>query len=549
MKIALAQLNPTVGDIKSNLAELKQTVDGIKPGSADLVVFHELYLCGYPPRDLLSLPWFVDRLESALDEVKNISNKRPDLGIILGTVRRSGIVGGKGLYNSAVFIQDGKLLFEQHKQLLPTYDVFDESRYFDAGSAYRVFDYKSEKLGISICEDAWNDPDFEEKLSYSHNPIEILASNNASLMINISASPYHLHKDKIRYGRYSHHARKWGVPMFFVSQVGGNDDLIFDGRSLVFDADGRHITLLKPFEEDVRIVDSNQVGSNKEYPSLPDMEALRKALTLGIKDYLAKCGFRNAILGLSGGIDSALTACLAVDAIGRDNVRAITMPSDYSSRGSVDDSLKLAENLGIRCDVIPISNILAQYEVSLKKPFTGLESDVTEENLQARIRGNLLMAYSNKFGGIVLTTGNKSELAVGYCTLYGDMSGGLAVISDLPKMMVYELARWYNREEEIIPQTILSKPPSAELKPGQTDQDTLPPYEILDEILDMYIEQRLSDDDIVEKGFDRETVNWVVKAIDHNEYKRRQAPVGLRVTTKAFGTGWRMPIAMRKTLP
>jgi len=549
VKIALAQLNSTVGDIRSNLAILKQTVDGIKTGSADLVVFHELYLCGYPPRDLLSLPWFIDRLESSLDEVKNISNSRPDLGIILGTVRRSGIVGGKGLYNSAVFIQDGKLIFEQHKQLPPTYDFFDESRYFDAGSANQVFDYKGEKLGISICEDAWNDPDFEEKLFYSHNPIEVLARNNASLMINISASPYHLHKDKIRYGRYSHHARKWGVPMFFIGQVGGSDDLIFDGRSMAFDAEGRHIALLKPFEEDVCIVDSSQVGSEDEYTSLPDMEALRKALTLGIRDYLAKCGFKNAILGLSGGIDSALTACLAVDAIGCENVRAITMPSDYSSRGSVNDSLKLAKNLDIKCDVIPISNILAQYEASLKEPFAGFEPDVTEENLQARIRGNMLMAYSNKFGGIVLATGNKSELAVGYCTLYGDMSGGLAVISDLPKMMVYQLARWYNREEDIIPQTILNKSPSAELKPGQTDQDTLPPYEILDDILDMYLEQRLSEDEIVERGFDRETVNWVVKAIDRSEYKRRQAPLGLRVTTRAFGAGWRMPIAARRALP
>jgi len=547
VKVALAQLNPTVGDIESNLAALRRTVDGIKPGSADLVVFPELFLCGYPPRDLLGLPWFIDRMEKALEDVLAVAGSRPDLGILLGTVTRSGMISGKGLFNSALLIEGGKVLFEQHKQLLPTYDVFDESRYFDAGLTSRVFSFRGEKLGISICEDAWNDPEFEVNLFYNRNPIEVLARSGSSLMINISASPYHVKKDTVRYERYSHHARKWRIPTIYIGQVGGNDDLIFDGRSMAFDVEGHHTALLKPFEEDLSIVDSRKTGADEPYQSLPDMEAMRRALSLGVSDYLRKCGFRNAVIGLSGGIDSALTACIAVDAIGSDNVRAITMPSGYSSKGSVDDSLKLADNLGIKCDVIPIDDILSQYEASLKQAFTNKTRDVTEENLQARIRGNLLMAYSNKFGGIVLATGNKSELAVGYCTLYGDMSGGLAVISDLPKMMVYELARWYNRDREIIPGSVFTKPPSAELSTDQKDQDVLPPYDILDNILEMYLDQRMSEDEIVSQGFGRETVDWVVKSIDRSEYKRRQAPLGLRVTTKAFGTGWRMPIAARKT--
>ena len=547
MKVAIAQLNPIIGDIEYNLRKLVKTLDSIAPGAADLAVFPELYLCGYPPRDLLSLPWFIDRLDRGMDQLLEISRKRPDLGILVGTVRRSGMISGKGLFNSAVLIENGEILFEQHKQLLPTYDVFDESRYFDSGANSQLHTYKGEKLGISICEDAWNDPEFEDILYYNHNPVEVLARAGATLMINISASPYHLHKDKTRHARYSHHARRWRTPMIFVGQVGGNDDLIFDGRSMVFDAEGHSIALLRSFAEDVCIIESRANGSNAPYETLPEMEAIHQALMLGIRDYLSKCGFNDAVIGLSGGIDSALTASLAVDAIGRDHVHAITMPSQYSSIGSVDDSMKIAKNLGIKCDILPISDILAAYEETLKKSFAGHERDVTEENLQARIRGNLLMAYSNKFGGIVLTTGNKSELAVGYCTLYGDLSGGLAVISDLPKTMVYELARWYNRNGEIIPQMIIDKPPSAELKPDQKDQDTLPPYEVLDPILDYYLEHRLSEEEIAASGFDRATVDWVVKAVDRNEYKRRQAPPGLRITTKAFGTGWRMPIAARKT--
>lgn len=545
MKISLAQLNPVVGDTVGNTARLEGVIADIKPGSADLVVFPELYLCGYPPRDLLSLPWFIDRIEEALGRVLAISAARPDIGILLGTVRRNPNASGMGLYNDALLIEGGRLLFEQHKQLLPTYDVFDERRYFDAGDKCNIFPYRGRMLGISVCEDAWNDPVFEKTLIYSRNPIEELAGSGADLMINISASPYHLGKDRERYDRYAHHARRWGVPMIFVGQVGGNDDLIFDGRSMVLDDHGRPVALLKQFEEEVRIVDVDQGGSDDKYTALPDMESLHGALTLGVRDYLSKCGFRTAVIGLSGGIDSALTACLAVDAIGSGNVRAITMPSQYSSRGSVEDSLKLAENLSIRCDVIPVTEIFDRYLTSLEEPFTGFDRDVTEENIQARIRGNLLMAYANKFNAIVLATGNKSELAVGYCTLYGDMSGGLAVISDLPKMTVYELAHWYNREHELIPETIINKVPSAELRPGQKDEDTLPPYDILDRILEMYLEKRLSREEITATGFEEKTVDRVIDSVDRSEYKRRQAVPGLRVTTRAFGSGRRMPIAAR----
>lgn len=551
MKIAIAQLNPTVGDVSGNIRKLRDTIDGITVNSVDLAVFPELYLCGYPPRDMLNLPWFIDRIENALHSVVKISSTRPDLGILVGTVRHTSIDNRQStidnLYNTAILIEGGRILFEQRKQLLPFYDVFDEKRYFTSGERGDVFEYRGEKLGISICEDAWNDPQFEELLHYDRNPIAQLAESGASLLINISASPYHLHKELNRYERYAHHARRWGVPMVFIGQVGASDDLIFDGRSMVFDAKGRRIALLKAYEEEVRIVDTGIAGTNEEYPSIPDMESLRQALALGIKDYMTKTGIRNAFIGLSGGIDSALTACLAVDAIGSDNVSAVTMPSEYSSPGSVADSLKLSENLNIRCDVISITSILAQYKTTLADPFKGKVTDITEENLQARIRGDILMAYSNKFGGIVLNTGNKSETAVGYCTLYGDMCGGLAVISDLPKMMVYELACWYNRDSEIIPEAILNKPPSAELKPGQHDQDTLPPYEILDGILDRFLERHESIEEIVEAGFERDTVEWVVEAVNRSEYKRRQAAPGLRVTTRAFGTGWRMPIAARRS--
>ena len=547
LRVAIAQLNPIVGDVQGNIDKLRDSLDLIKPGDADLIIFPELYLCGYPPRDLLNLPWFIDRIESGLEEVMRISAFRTDIGILMGTVRRNDRKMGRGLFNSALLIEAGELLFETHKRLLPCYDVFDESRYFDTGEESIMFLYRGEKLGISICEDAWNDPQFEKHVNYEVNPIEDLARAGTSLLINISASPYHLKKEYERFERYSHHSQRWNIPLIYAAQVGANDDLIFDGRSMVIDKKGGLVARFAAYEEEIGIVDTDHEGSQEDYSDMPDMESLRRALVLGISDYVTKSGFKTALVGLSGGIDSAVTCCLAVDALGKENVRGLTMPSQYSSEGSIKDSIKLAENLGIRCDIVPISDVFKQYLTSLKEPFRGLSPDLTEENIQARIRGNLLMAYSNKFGGLVLATGNKSEVAVGYCTLYGDMCGGLAPISDLPKGMVYQLAEWYNREHELIPNAVLSKAPSAELKPNQKDQDTLPPYDVLDGILEMYLENRRSGDEIVAAGFDEKTVEWVIQAVDRSEYKRRQAAPGLRVTSKAFGTGWRMPIASCRT--
>ncbi|NQT35750.1 NAD+ synthase [bacterium] len=547
MRVAIAQLNPIVGDVKGNIAKLRNSLNLIKPGDADLIVFPELYLCGYPPRDLLNLPWFIERLENGLKEVIRISASRTDIGILMGTVRCNDREMGRGLFNSALLIEAGKLLFETHKRLLPSYDVFDESHYFDTGEESNIFSYRGEKFGISIFEDAWNDPQFEKHVNYDRNPIEDLAKAGASLLINISASPYHLKKEYERFERYSHHSQHWSIPLIYVAQVGANDDLIFDGRSMLIDKKGRLVTRFAAYEEEIRIVDTGQEGSREDYSDMPEMESLRRALVLGISDYVTKSGLGTAIVGLSGGIDSAVTCCLAVDALGNENVRTLTMPSQYSSEGSIRDSIKLAENLSIKCDIIPITDLFKQYLTSLKEPFNGLSPDLTEENIQARIRGNLLMAYSNKFGGLVLTAGNKSEAAVGYCTLYGDMCGGLAPIGDLPKGMVYQLAEWYNRERELIPKVVLSKAPSAELRPDQKDQDTLPPYDVLDGILEMYLENRRSRGEIVDAGFDLKTVEWVIQAVDRSEHKRRQAAPGLRVTSRTFGTGWRLPIASRRT--
>ena len=547
MKIAVAQLNPTVGDIRGNLSILMNEINRIPAGAADLIVTPELFLCGYPPRDLLNFPWFIDKLQDALSELIQFSTTRPDLGILVGTVRKSKNGAGKGLYNSAFLIENGTILFTQDKQLLPTYDVFDEYRYFNPGSRSKVYEFRGVKLGISICEDAWNDYDFEKTHEYDINPIEQLAKAGAEIMINLSASPYHRDKEINRYKRFAFHASKWSVPFYFVAQIGANDELIFDGQSLVIDKEGELVANLAPFDQEVRIINSKQEGIGK-LESLHSIESIRLALVLGVKDYMRKSGFKTAVLGLSGGIDSAVTACIAVDALGAENVRGITMPSMYSSEGSVSDSLVLAEHLGIQCDSIPIKNIYDEFVRSLEAPFAGLDAGVTEENLQARIRGTLLMSYSNKFGSILLTTGNKSELAVGYCTLYGDMNGGLAVISDLPKTTVYELAKWYNRDREIIPSDIITKPPSAELRPDQKDQDSLPDYDVLDDILEMYLERRCSFSEIVANGHDPDIVKWVVRTVDLNEYKRKQAAPGLRVTSKAFGSGRRMPIAGKWTM-
>ncbi|MDK9699929.1 MAG: NAD+ synthase [bacterium] len=545
MKIAIAQLNPIVGDIAGNLTKLLASCRDAANHGAELIVAPELYLCGYPPRDLLSYEWFLDKLDQAIIELCNASREFPTFGIVVGTVRRSGKLTGKGFYNSAVLIENGKILLEQHKQLLPTYDVFDERRYFDPGTTGHVIAFHNQTLGISICEDGWNDPDFGTHREYETDPIELLVRKGATILINISASPFQLGKEKIRYDRFGNHARKWRLPMIFCNQVGANDEIIFDGNSMAFDGNGLLIEKLPSYEETTVIVDSSVQYRLETLPAIDPMESLHGALVLGIRDYMAKCGFKQAVIGLSGGIDSALTACLAVDAIGAENVRGVTMPSEYSSSGSVDDSIELASKLGIRCDTLAIREIYDTYLATLSEPFANTPFGIAEENIQARIRGNLLMAYSNKFGGIVLTTGNKSEIAVGYCTLYGDMSGGLAAISDLPKTIVYQLSRWYNRHREVIPTAIIVKAPSAELRPNQKDQDSLPPYDILDAILDLYLEEQKSIAEIVANGFDPETVKWVIRTVDRNEYKRKQAAPGLRVTSKAFGVGRRMPIAAR----
>ncbi len=545
MKVVLAQLNPIVGDIKGNVKMIFNTLSRCRKDSPDLVVFPELFTTGYPPRDLLERPWFIQRAQEAIDEIVNISQNHPETGILFGAPLPTKKDTGRGLYNSALLVYRGETILTQHKSLLPTYDVFDEARYFDPGPESQTVPFKGEKLGISICEDAWNDPELWLRRQYSYNPIEILAKKGATILVNISASPFHVGKEEIRYRIIRNHARKHGIPFVFLNQVGGNDELIFDGRSFCVDKSGEPIGVLPSFQEHVQTFEMSSSGKPGTYLPQEKIESVYQALVLGIRDYLRKCGFSKAVIGLSGGIDSAVACCLATEALGSEHVLGISMPGPYSSKGSVDDSRKLARNLGIKLEVVPISSIHSSYLESLKESFKGRESDVTEENIQARIRGNILMAFSNKFGYLVLSTGNKSELAVGYCTLYGDMSGGLGVISDVPKTMVYELAQYINRESEIIPKEIIKKPPSAELRPDQLDQDTLPPYDILDKVLHYYLDEGYSYQHIVKMDFDPETVKWIIRAVNTNEYKRRQAVPGLKVTTKAFGMGRRTPIAAK----
>jgi NAD+ synthase (glutamine-hydrolysing) len=545
MKITLAQLNPTVGDISGNLAKVTQTLSQCSKDSPDLVVFPELFLVGYPPRDLLERPSFIAKTDEAIRELSEVSQQYPQTGIIVGTPQPGQQSTGKGLHNSALLIYQGRLLFTQHKSLLPTYDVFDEARYFDPAADDPVVEFKGHTLGISICEDAWNDPTLWHRPTYSYDPIEVLAEKGADLIINIAASPFHRGKEKLRYDIVRSHASKHRIPFLFVNQVGANDELIFDGRSICLDGAGDLIAVLPPFVEQVETISLDGNGTRDPYVPQEEIASVHQALVLGVRDYMEKCGFSSAILGLSGGIDSAVTCCIAVEAIGAENVVAVTMPGPYSSSGSIEDSRKLAENLAIRFEVIPVSPAYEAYIQSLHDHFKGREPDVAEENIQARIRGNILMALSNKFGHLVLSTGNKSELAVGYCTLYGDMSGGLSVIADVPKTMVYELAQYMNRDSIRIPQEIINKPPSAELRENQTDQDTLPPYEVLDEILHYYVDEHYSMADLLQHNFAPETVEWVIRAVDRNEYKRRQAVPGLKVTSKAFGMGRRMPIAAK----
>jgi NAD+ synthase (glutamine-hydrolysing) len=557
MNIAIAQLNPMVGDIQGNIARLEQAMDRLKVNQPALTIFPELYLTGYPPRDLLDRPAFIAEAEKGLEEICRLSRKIPNQGILFGTVVRDAEPGSRKLFNAAVLVQNGRQLFTQKKSLLPVYDVFDERRYFEPAPEVHTFDFQGECLGISICEDAWNDPEMRESPAYPFDPIEILAEKKATLMINISASPYQLGKDRLRHEIIGYHARRHQLPFVLVNQVGGNDELIFDGHSFAMNSRGTITMAAGGFEEQVEcfsltgLTAVKRKNASQQRPAAEehdDLDNIHQALVLGVKDYCRKCGFRQTLVGLSGGIDSALVSCLAVEALGRENVWGIGMPSSFSSSGSISDARKLAENLGIRFDLIPISTLYNQYLEALSPLFAGRNADVTEENIQARIRGTLLMALSNKFGHLLLTTGNKSELAVGYCTLYGDMCGGLGVISDLPKTMVYRLAERLNKTTEIIPREIIHKAPSAELRPDQKDQDTLPPYEILDQVLSDVIDQGLSAAEIIDKGFDPETVHWITKAVRRNEYKRRQAAPGLKITSKAFGMGRRMPIAARYKL-
>jgi NAD+ synthase (glutamine-hydrolysing) len=542
MKIALAQFNPTVNDFENNSDRILELTREAKSRGADLVVFSELCVCGYPPQDLLERPSFAEANQKAL--------RRLAAGVvmpaIIGYVGKAQDDTGKPVANCAALLAHGKVVFRQRKMLLPTYDVFDETRYFQPAHSQHTVALSGQQLGITICEDCWNDKNFWAQRLYERDPVVELVGQGITVLINISSSPYTLDKRGMRFDMLRAIARENHLPVVYVNQVGGNDSLIFDGSSVAFTKDGKIGALAKSFEEDMVLFDTaNGIGDIRPQPT-DELEAAYQALVCGTRDYVRKCGFHKVVIGLSGGVDSALVACIAADAVGAQNVLGVAMPSEYSSEGSIRDARALAKNLGIEFLVIPIAETFTAYRKALAEPFAGRPEDVTEENIQARIRGNLLMALSNKFGSMVLSTGNKSEMAVGYCTLYGDMAGGLAVISDVPKTMVYELAKLANRSREVIPAETLTKPPSAELRPNQTDQDTLPPYDVLDRILKAYVEDLRSPLEIAEHyGFSLELVRQMARRVDQNEYKRKQAPPGLKVTSKAFGVGRRFPIASK----
>ena len=541
MKIALAQINPTVGDLTGNEARILAAYRrGVEAG-VEIVVFPELAITGYPPRDLLHKSRFIPDNLAVLERLAAATG---ETGLLVGYVGRNERQPGREATNSVALLQHGKILATRAKMLLPTYDVFDEDRYFEPAQENAPVDFNGQKIGLTICEDVWNDEAFWDERRYLRNPARELVEAGAEILFNVSASPWHLGKDRLRVEMLSSLVAQIRRPFVYCNAIGGNDELLFDGASLAFDAAGRLITQGAMFREDFLLLDTDTAAPITP-TSLADEEALYRALVLGVRDYFQKCGFQSAVLGLSGGIDSALTAVIAVEALGAENVRGVSLPSQYSSQGSLDDARILAENLGIRYDIVPIQPVFEPVKGQLTDIFAGRSEDTTEENIQARLRGVILMAMSNKFGSLLLTTGNKSELAVGYCTLYGDMCGGLAVISDVPKTMVYRLSEWINRDREIIPRASITKPPSAELRPDQTDQDSLPPYDVLDAILEAYVVGGKSRAEIVAAGFDQPTVDRVARLIDLNEYKRRQAAPGLKITSKAFGVGRRMPIAQR----
>jgi len=544
LRIALLQINPTAGDLGGNSSLIVRGARTAQEQGADLVVTPELALMGYLPRDLLMNQGFVRRACEMLAHIARELRDAPPLLVGVATPNPSDV--GRPLFNSAVLLQGGAVGQAFHKSLLPTYDVFDEDRYFEPFHGVQVLELNGLRLGISICEDVWNDRDFWKRRRYHRDPIEELAEAGAQAIVNLSASPFTVGKQILREEMLGHMARKYGLPVAIINQVGANDDLIFDGRSSAFDAEGRLFARAKGFDEDLLLVDLEAgTGSVAQDDFEPEAE-IWNALVLGVRDYARKTRFRKVLLGLSGGIDSALTAAIAADAMGPENVLGVMMPSTYSSQGSVDDSVELARNLGIQVITLPISGIMATFDSVLAETFRGFAPDVTEENIQSRIRGNLLMALSNKFGSLLLTTGNKSEMSVGYCTLYGDMNGGLAVIADLPKMMVYRVARWRNRRKSDIPEAILTKAPSAELRPDQKDQDSLPPYDLLDEILELHVEQCRSAEEIIAAGYDEPTVRRVLRLVRMAEFKRKQAAPVLKVTSRAFGTGWRMPIVRQE---
>jgi NAD+ synthase (glutamine-hydrolysing) len=557
MKICLAQINPTVGAFEQNVKKICRFINTAKKKGADLIVFPEMCIVGYPPKDLLELSGFVDSNLKALEEVKkNVTG----ISAIVGFVDRNVGHRGKNLYNAAAYINNKEIISRHYKSLLPTYDVFDEDRYFEPAHSISLAKISGRRSGISICEDAWGANVVWPGKIHHKDPVESMVRQGAEIIINISASPFTIGKQDERLKMLTSHAKKYNVPIVFVNQIGGNDDLVFDGNSLVINKKGVIVDKALSFEEDLLMVEFKgpDISAGGSKPSSVgkrtqagadegEIESVYDALVLGTRDYVRKCGFKKAVIGLSGGIDSAVTAVIAARALGKGKVLGVTMPSGFSSKGSVKDSKALAKRLGIAFENIPIKSVYNAYTRTLSDMFTGLPFDVTEENLQARIRGKILMAISNKYGYLVLTTGNKSELAVGYCTLYGDMCGGLAVISDIPKTMVYDIAEYINRKKEIIPIDTIEKPPSAELRPDQKDQDSLPPYDILDGVLRAYVEESKDIDDIVGIGFNETLVKDIIKKVDTNEYKRKQAAPGLKVTSKAFGTGRRMPLAQRYT--
>jgi NAD+ synthase (glutamine-hydrolysing) len=538
MKIGFTQINPTVGDLRGNCELIIDAYGRLAAAGAELVLTPELALTGYPPQDLVFKSRFVPENLALLEKLHaHVGNA----ALLVGFVDRNE-GRGKPFHNAAALLERSKPIRKVHKSLLPTYDVFDEDRYFEPARCVELFEVHGRKIGVTICEDIWTD-DYLPRPLYDVEPVRNLVEQGAEIIVNLSASPFRLGAPACRFEMIAAQARIYKRAICYCNVVGGNDQLIFDGNSIAVNASGKLISQLAAFREDEKVVDTD--SATIEFHAGKTPEELFAALSLGVRDYFRKCNFHSAVIGLSGGVDSAVTAVIAVDALGAENVTGVSMPSPYSSRGSIDDARSLAQNLRIKFFEIPITDAFRDFKAQFKEVFKGLPENETEENMQPRLRAMTLMALSNKFGHLLLTTGNKSELAVGYCTIYGDMAGGLAVISDVPKTMVYELACWINRKREIIPTPTIEKAPSAELKPNQKDQDTLPPYEILDQILQLYVEENLSARDIIARGFDEKTVRWVQRRVDLNEYKREQAAPGLKVTSRAFGMGRKMPIAQR----